>query len=169
MGGLDRNEKQFRGGLVVKAHRLCVSLNSRPESNEEEARRNTFPSVSRAAPRAVSTTSPTGVPCSYEATPSQDPTVGLCVGPNDVRGGLTFRQPPLLAPDARRPLESFSVGTSQFENNYTAMCSGSEAGSYLRLIDFVYHITSGLRVIKKKREVFRFDNLPYWHQTLVVL
>ena len=31
-------------------------------------------------------------------------------------------------------------------------CSGSEAGSYLRLIDFfVYHSTLGLRVIKKKR------------------
>jgi len=27
------------------------------------------------------------------------------------------------------------------------MCSGSEAGSYLRLIDFVYHSTLGLRVI----------------------
>jgi len=32
------------------------------------------------------------------------------------------------------------------------MCSGSEAGSYLRLIDVVYHSTLGLRVIKKKRE-----------------
>jgi len=31
------------------------------------------------------------------------------------------------------------------------MCSGSEAGSYLRLIDFVYHSTLGLRVIKKRR------------------
>ena len=30
------------------------------------------------------------------------------------------------------------------------MCSGSEAGSYLRLIDFVYHSTLDLRVIKKK-------------------
>ena len=30
------------------------------------------------------------------------------------------------------------------------MCSGSEAGSYLRLTDFVYHSTLGLRVIKKK-------------------
>ena len=29
------------------------------------------------------------------------------------------------------------------------MCSGSEAGSYLRLIDCVYHSTLGLRVIKK--------------------
>jgi len=33
-------------------------------------------------------------------------------------------------------------------------CSGSEAGSYLRLIDFVYHSTIGLRVIKKKRRTF---------------
>ena len=32
------------------------------------------------------------------------------------------------------------------------MCSGSEAGSYVRLIDFVYHSTLGLRVIKKRRE-----------------
>ena len=30
------------------------------------------------------------------------------------------------------------------------MCSGPEADSYLRLIDFVYHSTLGLRVIKKK-------------------
>jgi len=28
---------------------------------------------------------------------------------------------------------------------FTEMCSGSEAGSYLRLIDFVYHSTLGLR------------------------
>ena len=31
------------------------------------------------------------------------------------------------------------------------MCSGSEAGSYLRLTNFVYHSTLGLRVIKKKK------------------
>ena len=31
------------------------------------------------------------------------------------------------------------------------MCSGSEAGSYLRLIDFVYHPTLVVSVIKKKR------------------
>ena len=31
--------------------------------------------------------------------------------------------------------------------------SASEAGSYLRLIDFVYHSTLGLRVIKKKRRL----------------
>ena len=38
-------------------------------------------------------------------------------------------------------------------NYFTVMCSGSEAGSYLSLIDLVYHSTLGLRVINKKREV----------------
>jgi len=33
------------------------------------------------------------------------------------------------------------------------MCSGSEAGSYFRLIDFVYPSTLGLRVIKKKKNL----------------
>ena len=28
--------QRFRGGLVFKAHRLCVSLNSRLESSKEE-------------------------------------------------------------------------------------------------------------------------------------
>ena len=28
--------QRFRGGLVFRAHRLCVSLNSRLESNKEE-------------------------------------------------------------------------------------------------------------------------------------
>ena len=45
------------------------------------------------------------------------------------------------------------VELAPFENNYfTEMCGGSEAGSYLRLIDFVYHSTLGSRVIKKKKE-----------------
>ena len=35
------------------------------------------------------------------------------------------------------------------------MCSGSEAGSYSRLIDFVYHSTLGVRVIKKKKKEYR--------------
>ena len=34
------------------------------------------------------------------------------------------------------------------------MCSGSEAGSYVRLIDFVCQSTLGLRVIKKKKKVW---------------
>ena len=40
------------------------------------------------------------------------------------------------------------VGVVHF---FTEMCCGSEAGSYLRLIDFVYHSILGLRVIKKRR------------------
>ena len=38
------------------------------------------------------------------------------------------------------------------------MCSGSEAGSYSRLTDFVYHSTLGLRGInkKKRRNLVRF-------------
>jgi hypothetical protein len=35
---------------------------------------------------------------------------------------------------------------------YTKTHSGSEAGSYLRLIDFVYHSILGLRVIQKKKK-----------------
>ena len=40
------------------------------------------------------------------------------------------------------------------------MCSGSEVGSYLRLIDFVYHSTLGLRVIKKKKCVHAQVSVP---------
>ena len=35
--------QRFRGGLVFKAHRLCVSLNSRLESNKEEEETCTKP------------------------------------------------------------------------------------------------------------------------------
>jgi len=49
---------------------------------------------------------------------------------------------------------------SQFENNYTEMCSSSEAGSYLRLIDFVYHSTLGLRVIKQKKKKSTHTSSP---------
>ena len=35
-------------------------------------------------------------------------------------------------------------------NYFTERCSGSEAGSYSRLIEFVNHPTPGLGVIKKK-------------------
>ena len=53
----------------------------------------------------------------------------------------------------------------QFENNYfTEMCSGSEAGSYFRLIDFVYHSTPGLRVIKKKRHARGHPGEPPPHR-----
>ena len=40
----------------------------------------------------------------------------------------------------------------KFKNNcFTEMCSGSETGSYLRLVDFVYHSSLGSRVTKKRR------------------
>ena len=43
--------------------------------------------------------------------------------------------------------------SSQYENNhFTEMCSGSEAGLYLRLTDFAYHPTLSWRVIKKKKK-----------------
>ena len=39
-----------------------------------------------------------------------------------------------------------------FRVNYSAeMCSGSEEGAYLRLVDFVYLSTLVSRVIKKRR------------------
>jgi len=38
--------KQFREGLVFKAHSLCVSLNSRLESNKERER-ETSPAITR--------------------------------------------------------------------------------------------------------------------------
>ena len=43
----------------------------------------------------------------------------------------------------------FNSGNDQASHTTSArnLCSGSEAGSYLRLIDFVYHSTLGLRVI----------------------
>ena len=39
----------------------------------------------------------------------------------------------------------------RFHNKNGWVCSGSEAGTYVRLIDDVYHSTQGLRVIKKKK------------------
>jgi len=56
-------------------------------------------------------------------------------------------------------------GLIDFENNYfTEMCSGSEAGSYLRHIYFVYHSTLGLRVIQKNNKWAPLD-LSVLHST----
>jgi hypothetical protein len=41
------------------------------------------------------------------------------------------------------------LGVSVYDY-FTEMCSGFEAGSYVRLIDFVNHSTLGLRLAKKK-------------------
>ena len=65
---------------------------------------------------------------------------------------------------SRDPSKSITLSLSSvhiLHNLFPPACevdirsSGSEAGSYLRLIDFVYHSTLGLRVIKKKREDIR--------------
>ena len=59
--------------------------------------------------------------------------------------------------------ETSDLGVAFFHNYFTEMCSGSEAGSYLRLIDFVYHSTLGLRVIKKKkRSLLPFLRFRWW-------
>ena len=52
----------------------------------------------------------------------------------------------------KRPRNPGGSSNDGGTNNYTEMCSGSEAGSYLRRIDFVYHSTLGVRVIKKKKK-----------------
>jgi len=49
------------------------------------------------------------------------------------------------------------------------MCSGSEAGSHLRLIDFVYHSTLGVRVIKKRRGMSLGEAEEAGDETLVAL
>ena len=52
------------------------------------------------------------------------------------------------------PSASAAPAFRAFETkHFTEMCSGSEAGSYLRLIDFVNHSTLGLGVIKKKKKI----------------
>jgi len=63
-------------------------------------------------------------------------------------GGAHTAQHFALAPP---PGTQHLAPASSFENNhFTEMYSGSEVGSYLRIIDFVYHSTLGLRIIKKK-------------------
>ena len=58
---------------------------------------------------------------------------------------------PWRARSKETPGVLLNQGITYLENNYfTEMCSGSEAGSSLRLIDFVYQSTLGLRVDKKK-------------------
>ena len=67
----------------------------------------------------------------------------------------TFREIKYLIPvlSSGQPLGCTALWSFQFCNNYfTEMCSDSEAGSHLRLIDFVHHSTLSLRVRKEKRK-----------------
>jgi len=65
--------------------------------------------------------------------------------------------------------EGAAAAAALVENNYfTEMCSGSEAGSYLRLIDFVSHSTLGLGVIKKRRRAALVDQvMSYQRETAI--
>ena len=61
-------------------------------------------------------------------------------------------------------------GVELFKNNYfTEMYSGSEAGSYLRLVDFVYHSTLGLRVRKKEEKVDGFAIVLATSESILLL
>ena len=48
------------------------------------------------------------------------------------------------------------------------MCSVSEAGSYLRPIDLVYHSTLGLRVIKKKKKAGGYHHFSEYRGTSLI-
>jgi len=67
------NVQRFRGGLVFKAHILCVSLISRLESNKEEEEEDT--ASGRHGPWQAEYR---GISLIRNRLP-QDPTVGLCL------------------------------------------------------------------------------------------
>ena len=46
-------------------------------------------------------------------------------------------------------------------NCFTEMCSGSEEGSYLRLIDFVVSFNSRNKSNKEERRALHFDNTQH--------
>jgi len=65
----------------------------------------------------------------------------------------------------RLPGQSGVVGRSIKNNYFTEMRSGSEEGSYLRHIYFLYHSTLGLRVIKKKKKKKKVDAQRCWDRS----
>ena len=90
--------QQFRGGLAFKAHSLCVSLNSRLESDYEEEEekgvhcskgRGLFSRTGLVARRCCLTR---GYRCTslIRNRPPCDPTVGLCLGPYGGPMGVAF-------------------------------------------------------------------------------
>ena len=83
------------------------------------------------------------------------------------RGTPVIVTPPRAQEAARtRMCSSLLLSSLRSKNNHsTEMCSGSEAGSYLRLIDFVYHSTLGLRVIKKKKSHVPGTGVPRSSET----
>ena len=72
----------------------------------------------------------------------------------DARIGDPVASCAVVSPPADPAQVELPHSFSQVENNsLTEMCRGSKAGLYLRLIDFLYHSTLGLRVMKKKKKV----------------
>ena len=77
------------------------------------------------------------------------------------RGTSLIRKcpPPLGTPQGprHRPTVGSYGGAVSYERGTPVgcgvfTCAAQEAGSYFRLIDFVYHSTLGLRVMKKREE-----------------
>ena len=70
------------------------------------------------------------------------------------RCSATLLKPALqIQPSGSSASQCESPAGSQFENQcFIEKCSGSEVGSYSRLVDFVYHSTLGLRVKTKKKK-----------------
>ena len=77
--------------------------------------------------------------------------------PTDIRQPTSENQDadPGIETERRQTIEGAKGADrycSQFQNYFTETCSGSEAGSYLRLKGFVYHTTLGSRVMKKNKK-----------------
>jgi len=143
--------QRFQGGLVFKAHRRVYhsTLGLRViKKKKKEVDTSNSPGKHQTRERCRAMWN----------TPRQSrPDSGL---------GLSHFQVKVLkikqgVPSSLGSVAGPSSAGSQFENNYfTEMCSGSEAGSYLRLIDVVYHSTLGLKVIQKKKKIRTVPRSP---------
>jgi len=104
-----KEEGQFRGGLVFKAHKLCVSLNSRLASNteeeeeeEEEGRSASLQRVFQAAVssllRRIHTPEPQKNPDPHFRT-TTSALIQTAAPPHELQGYLAHKkQPPPLGP-----------------------------------------------------------------------
>jgi len=134
--------KRFRGGLVFKAHRLCVSLNSRLESHKERERDGLH------LPQAL----PKGPPRFKNGETGGFPyqTRGLSC---HERGSCSHKTE-LLQP-RRQALHPHPARQSDFLNKPMELLyrhlQRFRGGLVFKAHRRVYHSTLGLRVIKKKK------------------
>jgi len=77
---LHRSVQRFRGGLVFKAHILCVSLNSRLESNQEEEKKIRARSLSGRTSPFIVTSRYRGTSLKINSSPPQDHRRALGIG-----------------------------------------------------------------------------------------